>query len=321
MAHAAPTQTAPSDPASDASVSAPVESAAKAGTQAFDFRQPTFLSASDQRKLRNKHEEFARSLSARLSIYLRMECALKMPLVKTVLYQKFVESLGSPTHLTLFKLDPLRGICVLEVPSRLGLAVVDRLLGGPGVPVGDARELSEIEVALLDQVAQIILSEWSNQWLSLQDMRPLLLGHESHGRFLQTSPQDNIVLVLSFETRLGELTEKIQIGFPHHTVEPLIRHFCASMDAGKEDQAPPAAPRVQWKPQFDDVPVEITAELHGPQLAARAVAHIKVGDILPLAPAHLQRVRVQVGDQTRFLGRLGTSGAKWAVELAAPVHE
>ncbi len=154
--------------------------------QPFDFRQPIFLSAAELRKLRLRQEDFTRSLAARLSIYLRLEFTLQMSRLQTITYRKFVDSLANPTYLTVFKVEPLRGGCILDLSPQLGITMVDRLLGGPAQSVSLERDLSDIEAALLDQAVEIVLQEWCNQWSGLQELRPVVLGHESSGRFLQT---------------------------------------------------------------------------------------------------------------------------------------
>lgn len=195
----------------------------KDSVQPYDFRHPVYLSPVELRKLRLHHEEFIRSLSARLSIHLRVEFTLQMSQLNTVTYQRFIEGLPNPSHLVLFKTDPLRGISILHINSRLGLTLVDRLMGGPGHTQKVDRDLSEIEVALLDQVVQIILGEWCNHWAGIQDLRNSILGHETNARFLNTAPWDSVMLCLAFEARIGDCFEQIQIGFPYSTIEPLTR--------------------------------------------------------------------------------------------------
>src|SRR6185503_374356 len=135
------------------------EKKGKESIQPYDFRHPVFLSPAELRRLRIRHEEFIRALSARLSIYLRLEFSLQMSKLQTITFQKFCESLPNPTHLSLFKVDPLRGIGILEIHPRLGLTIVDRLLGGPAHSITADHDLSEIEMALLDQAVQLILGE------------------------------------------------------------------------------------------------------------------------------------------------------------------
>src|SRR5215468_822432 len=168
--------------------------APKDSIQPYDFRHPVFLSVAELRRLRMRQEEFTRALAARLSIYLRLEFSLQVSRLETIPYQKFAEGLPNPTHLSLFKVEPLRGIGILAVHPRLGLTIVDRLLGGPAHSISADHDLSEIELALLDQAVQLMLGEWCNNWASVQELRPLLLGHENNGQFLQTAPRDTIML-------------------------------------------------------------------------------------------------------------------------------
>ena len=181
--------------------------------QPYDFRQPAFLTSGELRRIRLRHEEFIRALAAHLSIYLRMEVSMQMSKLQTLSYQKYAESLPSPTHLTLFKVEPLKGVCLLDMSPRLGLTIVDRLLGGTAHSVTFSGDLSEIETALMDQVALIVLNEWCQLWQKVENPHPILLGHETSGRFLNTSPQDSILLILSMEVRLGDC-----IVFPGHRV-------------------------------------------------------------------------------------------------------
>ena len=187
--------------------------------ETYDFRNPVFLSEIELRRLRIIHEDFIRYLSARLSLFLRMELSLKMAKLTTATYSKFTESLPSPTHLCLFKVEPLMGVGILDINPRLALTIADRLLGGRGHSVKAERYLTEIEVALLEDIIQIILEEWCGQWKTEQELHGLIIGHESNGRFLQTSPKDAIVLALTLEVNFGDCSEQIQIGLPYYTIE------------------------------------------------------------------------------------------------------
>jgi flagellar motor switch protein FliM len=283
--------------------------------QPYDFRQPAFLAAGELRKLRLRHEEFTRSLAARLSMYLRLEFGLQMAKLQTMTFKKFIDSLPNPTHITLFKVEPMRGISILDIPPQLGVTVVDRLLGGQAHSVTLERDLSEIEVALLDQVVQIILGEWCNQWLGLHDLRPALIGHESNGRFLQTASHDTVLLVLGMEVRLGDCQETMQLGFPYYTLEPLVRQLNAELETGANEPEKTSSNRPVWNAQLDQVRIPITAIWDGLELTARDIAGLQVGQVLQLDPQCLQQVQIRLAKLPKFQGRLGTQGSKWAVEL------
>jgi flagellar motor switch protein FliM len=282
--------------------------------QPFDFRQPAFLTTSELRRLRLRHEEFIRALAAHLSSYLRMDVSMQMLKLQTLSYEKYTSSLASPIHLTLFKVEPLKGICLLDLSPRLGLTIIDRLLGGPAQSVTVSPELSEIDMALMDQVSQLILNEWCQLWQKVENARPVLLGHENSGRYLNSSPHDTVMLVLSMEVGLGDCVEQMQLAFPFLTIEPLVRQPELGADtAAGPGAAQPEQPR--WNPGLDEVCVKLNTEWHGLEVSARHLASLKLGDLLLLDPSCFDAVEVRLEQIPKFHGRLGTSGTHWAVEL------
>ncbi len=283
--------------------------------QPYDFRHPVFLSPSELRKLRLRHEEYIRALAARLSIHFRIEFGLQMSKLNTITYSKFIESLPNPTHLTLFKVEPLRGICILDINPRLGLTIVDRMMGGPAHSVSLSRDLSEIEVALLDQVIVLMLNEWCSHWTSLKELRLSMLGHESNGRFLQTASHDTVMLGLTMEARLGDCMEQIQIGFPYYTLEPLVRALGEELDAEAKLEEQSQAGSARWNRELEEMPVRVGARWENLRLSVRELSQLKLGDIVRLPEGSVQDVQVGLEGKTKFTGSLGIQNKRWAVCL------
>ncbi len=285
------------------------------GTRLHDFRRPAFVSGSELRKLKLRHEEFTRSLASRLSIFLRLEFTIQLLQLETKSYEKFIESLANPTLLTVFKLEPLRGLCLFEIHPRLGMNVVDRLMGGAAKTAGHRTELSEIERALFEQTVQLFLTEWSQHWSAQQKIQPVLLGHENNGRFLQIASADTPMLVLSMEGHFGDSTEQIQMAFPCHTLEPLVASLRQQLEPAVPEQPSPGPGPLKWNKRFDDVHVRLTAQWPRIELSARQVAHLKIGDVLPLDPGSAQEVEIRLAGLPKFTARLGSCGQSWAVEV------
>lgn len=285
--------------------------------RAHDFRQSGFLTPSELRRIRLRHEQFIRALAGRMALFLRTEFTVQTVKVQIVGYQKFVESLPSPTHITLFKTDPLKGVGLLVIPPRLGLAVVDRLLGGPGQMPEANRDLSEIEIALIDQVATLVLSEWCTHWPEMRDLKPSLLGHENNGRFLQTAPHDTAMLMLTMESGIGDQLEPIQMLFPYATVEPLMRLLNPPMP--ESEAAPARADKPKWNAEFNDVKVPLIAEWHGVKMSAGDISRLKSGDVVMLDPQCANQVHLRFSHVPKFVGRPGTCSGKWAVQLTSQI--
>jgi len=279
----------------------------------YDFRNPAFLSEAELRRLRLLHEDFIRYLSARLSLYLRMEFGLKMAKLTTLTYSKFCESLPNPTHLSLFKVEPLTGVGILDINPRLALTIADRLLGGRGHSVKAERYLTEIEIALIEDVIVILLEEWCGQWKTEQELRPMIIGHENNGRFLQTSPKDAIVLALSLECNFGDCSEQIQIGVPYYTIEPVVKRMQARRQ--KDTAVTQVAKRAEWHPAYDRISVPVRAEWQAFELSLREVSSLRVGDVIEMKANSCQETCVLLNGTPKFIGTVGLDTERVAVQL------
>jgi flagellar motor switch protein FliM len=279
----------------------------------YDFRNPAFLSEGELRRLRLLHEDFIRYLSARLSLYLRMEFGLKMAKLTTVTFSKFTDSLPNPTHISLFKVEPLVGVGILDINPRLALTIADRLLGGRGHSVKAERYLTEIEIALIEDVIIILLEEWCGQWKAEQELRPSVIGHENNGRFLQTSPRDAIMLAMALECNFGDCSEQIQIGVPYYTIEPVVKKMQARRQ--KDTAVTQNVKRAEWQPAYDRITVPVRAEWDAFEITLREISNLRVGDVLEMKPSLCAETRIMLNGTAKFLGTAGLDSDRVAVQL------
>ena len=285
----------------------------KVRVETCDFRNPAFLTEAELRRLRILHEDFIRYLAARLALLLRMECSLKMTRLTTLTYAKFTENLPSPTHICLFKAEPLLGVGVLDLNPRLALTLVDRMLGGRGHSVKAERYLTEIETALLEDILNVVLEEWCSQWKGAPELHPQIIGHESNGRFLQTSPRDAVVLALTVEFSFGDCSELIQIGVPFYTIEPLVKALESRRHQEAEAPAPTLPP--EWRTVYEQVQIPVRAEWNLADLPLREIASLHVGDVLELPLGILERTNVLLSGTPKFGGTVGLEGDRVAVTV------
>lgn len=283
----------------------------------YDFRNPVFLTEVELRRLRLIHEDFIRYLTARLSLFLRMEFSLKMAKLTTLTYTKFCEALPNPTHLCLFKIDPLTGVGVLDFNTRLALTVVDRLLGGRGHSVKAERYLTEIEISLLEDIIGIILEEWCGQWKWGTEMHPHLIGHETNGRFLQTSPRDAIMLLLSMEAAFGDCSEQITIGVPYYMIEPMVK----SIQARRAKDTAPVSIVVPdaMTPICEHITMPVQAEWPAFETSLRELLALRPGDLLQLPTSITEETQITLNGNPKFVGQVGLENNRVAVTLTKKI--
>lgn len=279
------------------------------------FSEPEF------RVLRMRHEEYIKSLAGRLAAHLRMECGLQLTKLEALRFKAFTDGLSNPTHLAVFRLEPWKGTCLMDVPPRLALSLVDRELGGPGVFEDEARDLTRLETQLLSRFIDLIAGEWCASWGQKVEFRPAVIRHETCPRYLNTHAPDETLLVLGMELRMGEVAERIHMAFPLPILEPLLAKLNAEMHAGEvnEKTAPAAAPR--WNPAMDDLPVRLTAQWQGVELTARELGELKPGDVLRIAPGTADRIELLLESAPKYQGSLGTLGPNWAVKIVEAVRK
>lgn len=285
----------------------------------YDFRNPIFLTEVELRRVRIRHEEFIRYLAARLSIFLRLEYSLKMSRLSTLTYSKFTETIPNPAHVVLFKIEQLFGVGVIDINPRLALTMVDRMLGGKGHSVQGERYLTEIETNLVDDVVSIVLEEWCRQWKSEQELDTTIIGHESNGRFLETSPADAIMLVLSMEAGVGDCSETIQIGLPYYTLEPIIKrmHEAKEKDLGLDL----AQSESSWQSSFNSIDIPIQAEWDGDGLTTKEVLNLRPGDVIRFPKSVLKNTRVRLSNTVKFTGEIGLENNRVGVKLSKKLEE
>ena len=283
--------------------------------RSFAFGQSAALSSSELHRFKSHNESVIRGVGARLSLFLRIEFTLELLSLDTVTMPKFVDSAPPPRHMILFKIDPLRGIGVLDVPPPLALSVADRMLGGKGFSVNPNRALREVEIALVNQMAQIAIKEWCGAWKMTDELRPTLLGHESNPRFLQIGEEDESFFMLKMEAGIGDCIEQMLMVLPVKMVEPLVRHLSLEVDAMKKERGTREVSVPRWNPGFDDIKIPLTSQWRDLEIETRDLLNFQIGDIIPLDSNQLNLVQVCLAGLPKYLGRLGSSGNKSAVEI------
>lgn len=278
----------------------------------YNFRNPGFLSQSDLRQLGVLHQRFIQHLSARLSTFFRMECVLKTTKFNSSTFAGFCDSLANPTHLSLFQVEPLRGVGIIEISLPLGFAMADRLLGGKGRIMNMDRNLTEIEVALLEDAMQLILVEWTQLWDEQHaGFRPQFIGHETNGRFLQTSAQDAVFVVMSVDVTMGEMTEQMQMGIPFSMIETMVKKMHMARQRGG-DTRPKS---MQWRGAYAGISVPVRAEWQLPEISLRDVLAMRLGEVLEMPRELIAQTRIRLSNAEEFMGTVGMQNGHVAVQL------
>ena len=124
----------------------------------YDFKRPNRVSKEQLRAVKGIHDKLARNLASQISSIMRSIVEIRLHSVDQMTYGEFLMSLPSPTSFNVFSIKPLDGNCVLEINPSIAFPMIDRLLGGNGDGFeSNNRELTDIEINLLDAILRIIM--------------------------------------------------------------------------------------------------------------------------------------------------------------------
>ena len=266
----------------------------------------------DLSKLKTKSEQFVYYLSGHLSMFLRTEFNLELEDLTADLYANFTQSIKNPSCITMFKLQELNGVCLLDVNSHLSATVVDRILGGRGSTNPEERGLTDIEKALVEDFNLIILEEWCKQWKSIKELNPVVIGTETTGKFLQTSPPHAMMLILTMEASFGDVSGPLRVAVPYYTMEPVLSGILSQSNVPSK---PKASISPKWHEIYDEIPVDISVEWDAFQLSVRDLLNLEADDIIEMNPEIISNTKVRIEDRTCFVGEIGLDGDQVAYQV------
>ena len=106
----------------------------------YDFSRPTKFSKEHLRTLEIIYEHYGRLVSTNLPVYLRKNVQVTVASSETVTFSEFTNALSNPSILGIINFSPLNGTIIIDLATNLAYAMLDRMLGGIGIPLEKKRE-------------------------------------------------------------------------------------------------------------------------------------------------------------------------------------
>src|ERR1700730_1181290 len=126
----------------------------------FDFRRPDRISKSQLQAIQNLHEILTRNLAANLSGYLGVDLSANVQDAEQTSFKEFRDGLSTPSCVVGLNLRPFQGFGLLHLSPTLIFPMLEIVMGGTGQSEPEpGREITEIELKLLDSVLRLILQD------------------------------------------------------------------------------------------------------------------------------------------------------------------
>jgi flagellar motor switch protein FliM len=283
----------------------------------FDFRRPSKFSREHVRGLEVSHQVFARRVASGLGSALHALVQVEAVGIDQMTYDEYIRSLPNPDVLAVVALPPLPGAAVIECSAQLALQLVDRMLGGRGLPV-PLRRPTELESYLVGDLMGHTVSALSETLESL-DTQPELSTLDYNPHLVQVAAPSDMVLLLSFRVSVSpgaQCEGLLTLCYPASTLQPVLDRLSTRMWAGNaEDADTDHNARAIMTQRLRDVPVELAVRLADSRVAARDLRALAVGDVLRLDHRIGQTVRGCAADTDVMTGHVGRRGRRLAFQV------
>jgi flagellar motor switch protein FliM len=288
----------------------------------YDFKRAMRFSKDHIRSITRIYENFARLLTTYFSAQLRTFVQISVVSVDQLPYEEFIRSISKMTILNVFHVKPLDGKFVMEINPNIAYAMLDRLLGGSGIGQDELRDLTEIEMTIMERVFGRALDNLQEAWKAVADLETELENLEVNPQFLQLVSPNETVAVVSLSTKIGETTGMINICMPHVVLEPIIpklsaHYWMGTMKSNKDHSEDWEAIRQN----LGKTSVPIVAQLGTSTITVGEFLSLAVGDVITLDQDVNSKIRLLVGSRTKYLGQPGTMRGRVAVQISTVLDE
>ena len=261
-----------------------------------NFRAAGRLSNESTRHLRSLHETFARHLSHSLDLFLGSPLEVKLSSVDQLEARAFLSATAASGYFVPFSIASMPDRVVVRFAAALLFPLLDLLLGGPGLPDDQPRELTEIDEDLIRSITELICSQLERAWKCCQvalvpnpSVKPAALG--------QILTLDERVTILRFHMTIASVTGDLELVLPMAFTNALIR---GSQSESTQRATPHVAPQRRLRDRLLHCEFSTAAELSGLSLSVGDLIGLRPGDLLNLHTPVAAPPRLKIADVDLF---------------------
>ncbi|AJC93577.1 flagellar motor switch protein FliM [Campylobacter volucris] len=280
----------------------------------YDFKRPNRVSKEQLRSIKGIHDKLARNLASQISSMMRSIVEIKLHSVDQMTYGEFLMSLPSPTSFNVFSIKPLDGNCVLEINPSIAFPMIDRLLGGQGDSFDTLRELTEIELNLLDSILRIIMQRLKESWMNVSEIYPSVEAKESSPNVVQIVSQNEIVIMVVMEIIIGNSSGMVNICYPVVHLESILSRL-ANRDIMMGETSAKKSRNKELKTLIGRAEVIYEAMLGKTFINVSEFLELKQGDILKLDRSADDKALVAIDKKEVFLAQVGLHRFRKSIKI------
>ena len=287
----------------------------------YDFARPSKFSKEHLRTLEIIFEHYGRLLSTNLPVYLRKNIQVEVMNSEAVTYSEFSNALSNPVLLGVIDFAPLQGEILVEMATTLGYAIVDRMLGGVGLPLDKNRDFTEIELIIIERIMNVCVNLLREPWENVADVNPRLTRIETNSQFAQIISPGEMIAIVTINVKIGDAEGLMNICLPFITLESVMdklntKFWYSNMQVRDEISYTEDIEAILQKAH-----VPVKAVLGYGKISVVDFGLLQPGDILRLDHKVDDELDIYVGNIKKFTALPGSYSEDYAVRITSVIRE
>ncbi len=251
------------------------------------------------------HGRFSQRFRNSLSSALRKMADVSPAPMGTIRYSEFQRSLPVPTSMHLFKMEPLRGIGIMVIESRLVFSLIEAFFGGTGTGSTkiEGRDFTPIEKKIIEKVVQMALINLMEAWEDVHPIKTEFIRSESNPVVVNAIQGEELLLSIKFDIEFNKPVGSVTICTPVSAFQSIR----TKLSGGYREEG--ADVDLAWAKGVQDLlketQVQLAVDLGKTRLAVRDLLNLKAGDIILLDNEFQDPLTASVEGIPKFEGYAG----------------
>ncbi len=261
-------------------------------------------------------DKFSRSFRITLSNTIRKMAEVMFNSSDVKRFDEFLKEIPVPANINIFSMEPLRGLNVLLMDSKLVFYFVEVLFGGTGANRAkvEGREFTSIENTVIKKIARAILDDWSKAWETFISIKSEYIRSEVNPQFAMVVPPNELCIAISFSIEVENVSGTITICIPFSNLEPIKEKLMGDYAVEVTSRKDPFWSKT-IRNEIQNVNVDVKAELGRTVIKGRDLLALSVGDIIPLNKFVASDMNIYAEGIAKFKGQPGTFHGNNAVQI------
>lgn len=293
----------------------------------YDFYSPRKFTKDKMKILTSVFENYARIITSQVNGVFRVMTDITVMEVQERRYYEYVNSLNENDTVTLVDTvvqEPNKAIVPLMIYTTPGLVItlIERMLGGGEevVKVKEGYRYSDVETALYRRIVSYLVQALKDGFANYINMEFSIQRIEENPSMIQDVGVDETVAIILLNVDVAGLAvERIRICMPGNLLESIFQVIDTRKHLAKgyafEDNRETILENIRQSQ------LPITGQLGTVALDLSDIYHLKVGDVIDMNKPKDRDVKVFIGRQPWFTGKMGVYKKNVAIQISQRLFE